>query len=201
MENVNKGMWHLPCSLWPWSCPSWRWIPSQYTRTQAWIRVQWWQFSFPSNWLYFITCSQALWGTQQHCCCKQCHSNFSPLCSFGSSLAVPHIWLFGVGEKLPKNLAKPELPGNPWVWVQAVTDPQGQGNRARSPDAENHLLLLELLLASVNIVAESSESMIQVLHMRVQNRTLSKYQIINIIDLRTKDRSSKCWDALNGKHF
>ena len=49
-----KGMWHLPCSLWPWSCPSWRWIPSQYTRTQAWIRLQWWPISFPSNWLYLL---------------------------------------------------------------------------------------------------------------------------------------------------
>ena len=119
------------------------------------------------------TCSQARWGTQQRCCCKQCRSSFSPLCSFGSSLAVPHIW---VVEVVRVNISliwkSPQLPGNPGIWVQAVTNPQCQGNRACPSDAENHLFFLKLFLTSINIVAKPSESMIQVFHMRVQNWAL-----------------------------
>ena len=128
---------------------------------------------------FACTCSQAQWGTRQRCCCKQCHNNSSPLCSFGSSLVVPRIWLMFKVTIFPDLLNSPELPGNPGVRVQAMTNPQCQGNRARPSDAENHLLFLKLLLTSINIVAKTSESMIQVFHMRVQNWTL-KYKELNV---------------------
>ena len=166
-------MRHLPCSLWPWSAPFWRWIPWQCIRTPTCtigILIKTFFQGFAR------TCSQARWGTQQRCCYKQCRSSFSPLCSFGSSLAVPHIW---VVEVIRVNISliwkSPQLPGNPWVWVQTVANPQCQGNCACPSDAENHLFFLELLLTSINIVTKPSQTMIQVFHMRVQNWTL-KYQ-------------------------
>ena len=39
------------------------------------------------------TCSPAQWEIPRHCCCKQCHSSFSPPCSFDSSPAARHIWV------------------------------------------------------------------------------------------------------------
>ena len=54
------------------------------------------KFSFFPGLELVCTCIPAQWGTRQHCCCKQCHNSFSPLCSFDSSQAAPHIWLFHI---------------------------------------------------------------------------------------------------------
>ena len=53
-----------------------------------------------------------------------------------------------------------------------MSDPEGQRDGAGAPDAEHHLLLLELLLPSVHIVTEAAEAMVEIFYMRVHDRAL-----------------------------
>ena len=50
-----------------------------------------------------------------------------------------------------------------------MPDPEGQRDGAGAPDAEPHLLLLELLLPGVHIVTEAAEAMVEIFYMRVHD--------------------------------
>ena len=50
-----------------------------------------------------------------------------------------------------------------------MPDPEGQRDGAGAPDAEHHLLLLELLLPGVHIVTEAAEAMVEIFYMRVHD--------------------------------